>query len=86
MPVDAEHLRAKFAASSIEPSVVEVVDTSDGCGSKFECVIVSEKFDAVPLLQRQRMVNEVIGDDMKEIHAFSMKTWTPAQHEAKRGQ
>lgn len=32
----------------------EVVDESDGCGGKFSCIIVSEKFQGKPLLQRHR--------------------------------
>ena len=60
-----------------------MLDTSDGCGSKFEAIVVAESFDGVKLLERQRMVNAVIEEEMKTIHAFSMKTWTPAQHEAK---
>jgi len=32
----------------------EVQDESDGCGAKFSVIIVSEKFDGKPLLQRHR--------------------------------
>jgi stress-induced morphogen len=63
---------------------VTVEDTSDGCGSKFEAIIVSSKFDGVPLLERQQMVNGVIAAEMQTIHAFSMKTWTPEQYAKKR--
>ena len=35
-------------------------------------------------LERQKQVNEIIADEMQEIHAFSMKTWTPQQYEAKK--
>ena len=80
----ADELKAKLLASALAPSVVEIVDTSDGCGSKFEAIIVSASFDGMALLDRQRVVNEVIGQDMESIHAFSMKTWTPAQHEKKK--
>lgn len=70
--------------SALAPSHVEVVDTSDGCGSKFEAIVVSEIFDGMKLLERQRAVNDVISEPMKDIHAFSMKTWTPAQYETKK--
>ena len=82
--VSADDLIAKLQSSELEPTLVEVVDTSDGCGSKFEAVVVSPKFDGVPLLQRQQMVNATIKEEMETIHAFSMKTWTPAQLAAKR--
>jgi len=32
----------------------EVQDESDGCGPKFSVIIVSDKFDGKPLLQRHR--------------------------------
>lgn len=52
----------------------------------FELVLVSHLFDGVPLLERHRMVNEALGDDINEIHALSMKTWTVAQWEKKKSQ
>ena len=80
-----DEVRAKLAASLLAPIVLEVVDTSDGCGSKFEVIVVSEKFEGVKLLERQREVNSILADEMPSIHALSMKTWTPAQYEAKQG-
>mmetsp|Transcript_22907 Transcript_22907/g.46664 ORF Transcript_22907/g.46664 Transcript_22907/m.46664 type:complete len:90 (+) Transcript_22907:103-372(+) len=64
-------------------SHVSVVDVSDGCGAKFEAIIVSDKFDGVPLLERHRMVHDALSEEMPQIHALQMKTWTPAQYEAK---
>ena len=85
MSPSGDAIRAKLLASDLAPlEHLELTDTSDGCGSKFEAIIVSAKFDGVALLERQRLVNEVIAEEMKEIHAFSMKTWTPAQYEAKK--
>jgi stress-induced morphogen len=47
-----------------------------GCeGGKFSCIIVSPKFDGVALLERHRMINEILKEEMKTIHALSMKTW-----------
>ena len=80
----ADALTAKLQASELEPSVVEISDTSDGCGSKFEALIVSSKFDGMGLLERQQAVNAIIAEEMEQIHAFSMKTWTPAQYEKKK--
>lgn len=37
----------------------EVIDESDGCGGKFSCLVVSEKFKGKPLLQRHRYVVEL---------------------------
>lgn len=51
---------------------------------KFVAIVVSEKFDGVALLERHRMVNDALKALMPRIHAFQMKTWTPAQFEKKR--
>ena len=86
-----------------EPSFLKVVDESDGCGSKIDAIIVSEKFTGkylllahtsqraqrvartgVALLARQRAVNECLAEEMPNIHAFTMKTWTPSQYEKKK--
>ncbi|KAJ8982234.1 hypothetical protein NQ317_013536 [Molorchus minor] len=61
--------------------IKEVVDESDGCGGKFSCIIVSDKFKSKPLLQRHRLVNSVLQEELKTIHAFSQKTFTPEQWE-----
>ncbi|XP_054723059.1 bolA-like protein 2 [Uloborus diversus] len=60
---------------------VSVEDLSDGCGAKFNAIIVSPKFDGVALLQRHRMVNEILKEEMNSIHAFTQKTLTPEQWE-----
>ena len=80
----ADSLISKITASELQPVHVDIVDTSDGCGSKFNAIIVAATFDGMSLLERQRAVNEVIKEEMESIHAFSMKTWTPAQYEEKK--
>ena len=37
---------------ALEAEHCEVVDMSDGCGAKFEVVIVSKMFEGKPLLKR----------------------------------
>ncbi|KAK0098865.1 hypothetical protein PV326_000800 [Microctonus aethiopoides] len=74
---------------SILPSsidLLEVEDQSDGCGGKFSVLIVSEKFEGKPLLQRHRLVNSILSEELKEIHAFSQKTLTPVQWEKQQDQ
>ncbi|XP_068623600.1 bolA-like protein 2 [Battus philenor] len=58
---------------------VEVTDESDGCGAKFSAVIVSDKFQGKPLLARHRLVNAVLQEELKSIHAFTQKTLTVEQ-------
>uniref|UniRef100_A0A182QLA4 dolichyl-P-Glc:Man9GlcNAc2-PP-dolichol alpha-1,3-glucosyltransferase n=1 Tax=Anopheles farauti TaxID=69004 RepID=A0A182QLA4_9DIPT len=60
-------------------TLLEVVDESDGCGGKFRVVVVSSQFQGKPLLQRHRLVNAALEEELKTIHAFSQKTYTPEQ-------
>ena len=56
-----------------------------GCGAKFFVCVVSATFQGMGLLDRQRMVNDALKEEMNSIHALQMKTWTPAQYEKKKG-
>ncbi|HSG30543.1 MAG TPA: BolA family protein [Thermodesulfobacteriota bacterium] len=52
----------------------------EGDGAHFEAVIVSDLFEGKTLIQRHQVVYRALGDAMKEdIHALSMKTYTPQQ-------
>lgn len=62
----------------------EVVDESDGCGGKFSAIIVSPQFQGKALLQRHRLVNSALAEELKTIHAFSQKTYTPEQWETEQ--
>lgn len=57
----------------------KVVDESDGCGGKFNAIIVSKEFEGKSILQRHRLVNTTLAEELKTIHAFSQKTFTPEQ-------
>lgn len=52
-----------------------------GDGSHFEAVVVSDTFDGLTLLKRQRLVMETVKDQLAsgELHALSIRTLTPAQ-------
>lgn len=56
--------------------------TVTGDGQHFEAVVVSEEFAGKSRIQRQQLVYKTLGDRMKgEIHALSMKTYTPEEWE-----
>ncbi|CAG8639675.1 10846_t:CDS:2 [Funneliformis caledonium] len=68
-------LKEKFSAEH-----VEVIDTTPGgCGQSYEVIIVSSVFEGKTILQKHRMVNEAIKAEIAQLHAFSQKTYTPAQ-------
>ncbi|OAY85743.1 Protein BOLA2 [Ananas comosus] len=72
--------------SALSPSHLEVIDTSGGCGASFDIEIVSEKFEGKRLLERHRMVNNALAEQMKHIHALSIKKASPGAVEAKEEQ
>lgn len=51
-----------------------------GDGQHFEAIIVSNEFAGKNRVQQHQVVYRALGDRMKsEIHALSMKTFTPEQ-------
>ncbi|KAB0389259.1 hypothetical protein E2I00_019311, partial [Balaenoptera physalus] len=45
----------------------------------FRVFVVSAKFEGKPLLQRHRLVNTCLAEELLHIHAFEQKTLTPEQ-------
>jgi len=80
MPYTPADLEEKLK-TELDATHVTVEDYSDGCGMKFGCIVVSEKFIGKPLLQRHRLVNAALAEEMKTIHALTQKTYTPEQWE-----
>ena len=63
---------------------VYALDTSGGCGAMFQLFISSRAFEGLPLLKRHRLVNDALKEEIKEIHALQLKTWTPEEWERKK--
>lgn len=60
----------------------EQVDV-DGDGHHFYALIVSRAFEGKSRIARHQLVYAALGDRMRaEIHALSMRTLTPSEHEA----
>ena len=55
--------------------------TVDGDGRHWQAVVVSPQFDGLRLFTRHHMVYATLGNKMQndEVHALSMKTFTPAE-------
>ncbi|XP_076453980.1 uncharacterized protein LOC143289051 [Babylonia areolata] len=81
MGVPKEELEKKLQAE-LDATHLEVIDMSDGCGAKYQVLIVSSKFDGVkPTIKRHRMVHGAIEEEMKSIHAIQLKTMSPEEWE-----
>lgn len=65
-----------YIATHLDCSYLKV----EGDGQHFNAVIVSNMFIGKSLLQRHQLVYMALGNHMlHEIHAFSMKTFTPEE-------
>jgi len=70
-----------YIAAGLECEALEV----SGDGQHFEALIVSRLFEGKRLVQRHQLVYRALGDRMREeIHALSMRTLTPEEHQAGR--
>ena len=77
MSLTAEALKKKIE-DSLECTHVTVNDISAGrCGDSFEAVVVAEEFEGKGRLVQHRRVQGVLGEELKLIHAFTLKTYTP---------
>lgn len=71
------YLRAGMTCDHLEVS---------GDGAHFEAVIVSEEFAGKSRVARHQVVYGALGDRMREeIHALSMKTFTPQEWASLQG-
>ncbi|MGH7840588.1 MAG: BolA family protein [Candidatus Binataceae bacterium] len=70
--------------SGLSGALVEVQDTTGG-GDHFEALVVSEQFEGRNLVERHQLVYGALGDAMRQrVHALTLKTLTPAQHQNRR--
>jgi acid stress-induced BolA-like protein IbaG/YrbA len=73
--VTPEQVRS-YILENLQCDHVEVA----GDGHHFEAVIVSAAFEGTSRVQQHQTVYRALGDRMREeIHALSMKTFTPAE-------
>ncbi|OQR93319.1 BolA-like protein [Achlya hypogyna] len=76
-------------ASAFVPTHLEVLNESymhnvpKGSETHFKVIVVSDLFEGKPLIQRHRMVNAVLEEELNGgVHALSIQSKTPAQWEA----
>ncbi|KAL8867623.1 MAG: hypothetical protein Q9174_005540 [Haloplaca sp. 1 TL-2023] len=63
---------------------VEVHDMSGGCGQAFNAIIVSPEFEKKTLLQRHRLVNAALKEEIASIHAWTPRCLTEGQWEKEK--
>ncbi|KAM3176734.1 hypothetical protein ACTXT7_005933 [Hymenolepis weldensis] len=82
MPSTEESVRERLQV--LNPTHLKITDFSDGCGLKLKVEIVSEQFVNKTLIQQHRTVNDLLKEEMKDIHALSLSTFTPEKWTAKK--
>ncbi|RUS27814.1 bola protein, partial [Jimgerdemannia flammicorona] len=58
----------------LNPSKLRVLDVSGGCGSMYAIDITSDAFQGVPMVKQHRIVNEILKEEIKEMHGIQLKT------------
>jgi len=91
MPIDSSKTRDKIDAilkDRLSASYIEIVDeswkhaghASAGGGGHFILTVVSERFDGLNLINRNRLVFDTLKELMeRDIHALSIKAKTPKE-------
>lgn len=71
---------AKLIRDGLPGAEVEVI----GDGSHFEAIVVSDAFEGLAPIKKQRLVMDTVRPQIEsgELHALSIKTLTPAQKAA----
>ena len=88
-PTAAEKRIREKLMIALEPIRLDVVNESElhaghrsspGTGeSHFRVLVVSEKFKGRSRLERHRLVNEVLKEEMEKIHALALSTLAPGE-------
>ncbi len=50
-----------------------------GSESHFKVVIISQEFDGLRLIARHRKVNQVLAEELSQIHALSIQAYTESE-------
>ena len=85
----ADRLKSKLD-QALAPRLLEILDDSakhsghsgarEGGESHFSVTIVSSRFEGLNRIQRQRLVNTVLAEELAgPVHALAMRTLTPAE-------
>ncbi|CUS24187.1 LAQU0S14e02168g1_1 [Lachancea quebecensis] len=79
MSVSQQVLKDKLHASIGDIYNIIITDTSNGCGQSFDVIVVSDTFEGKNKLQRCRLVNGALKEEVAQIHAFGCKCFTTGE-------
>eukprot|EP00929_Paragymnodinium_shiwhaense_P085048 TRINITY_DN45514_c0_g1_i1.p1 TRINITY_DN45514_c0_g1~~TRINITY_DN45514_c0_g1_i1.p1 ORF type:complete len:141 (-),score=28.37 TRINITY_DN45514_c0_g1_i1:28-450(-) len=73
---------AKQLKDALGATSCTVVDQSGGCGASFNIAIEAEAFRGKSRIQQQRMVQQVIKEDIAKWHAVTIQVKIPEESQA----
>ncbi|CAH0492662.1 unnamed protein product [Peronospora farinosa] len=75
----AEQAMHSMLQKHLEAIYVKVTDVSGGCGSMFDVEVASKQFAGQSRVKQHRMVNEILKEEIKNMHGLTIRTMTPEQ-------
>ena len=81
-----EVITQKLKAGIADISTLIVREDKAACNGSYVIVVVAESFSGVGPLDRARLVNGLLAEEIKKMHAVTVKCWTAAQWEKNRAQ
>lgn len=67
----------------LAPEVVQIEDTSGGCGAFYRILVVSDAFKGKGVVAQHRLVQGLLSEDIKDIHGLQLVTSTPEKFKKK---
>lgn len=58
--------------------VIKVTDVSGGCGAMFEVNVIAPEFKGLNTVKQHRLINEVLKEEIKDMHGIRIYTGTPS--------
>jgi len=74
---NGEQRIANLLKSKLQVDEIVVRDISGGCGSMYEIFVVSQDFKDKRTVQQHRLVNEILKDEVKQMHGLRIHTKVP---------
>jgi acid stress-induced BolA-like protein IbaG/YrbA len=80
----SQNLETEAVAQRIRAGLPGAEVQVTGDGEHFEAIVVSDAFEGLSLIKRERLVMETVREQVAggELHALSIKARTPAQQAA----
>jgi BolA protein len=84
-----EHLLKQLKVA-FNPTFLEVINEShnhsgEASESHFKIIVVSDEFEDLKPITRHRKINSLFKEELQNIHALAMHTYTPSEWQKKGG-